>query len=246
MQFTRWHRCRTLAGACVLVVSGLSQAAAQFPPAPGQANSGGVFPPPPGAQQSGAFPPPPGPAPAQRQDSAFPPPPTPGQASAPGRFVVPSANGGFSGGAPSANSAFSGGAPPSAEAQKVCLTFPSLREDAEKGAGAIKAAGERKATREEVCPLFKAYALKEAKMLKFLEINQQICGIPATAIAQVKTNHANTIRIRGVVCSAAPQGAGAAPTLSDALGGPIIADDESAKKPGRGTFDTLMGNALQR
>ena len=37
----------------------------------------------------------------------------------------------------------------------------------------------------------------------------------------------------------------AAPTLSDALGGPIIADDTSAKLPGRGIFDTLTGNALQ-
>jgi hypothetical protein len=34
--------------------------------------------------------------------------------------------------------------------------------------------------------------------------------------------------------------------LSDALGGPIIADDQSAKLPGRGTFDTLTGNALQK
>ena len=43
-----------------------------------------------------------------------------------------------------------------------------------------------------------------------------------------------------------PGGTVAAPTLSDALGGPIIADDQSAKQPGRGTFDTLTGNALQR
>jgi hypothetical protein len=36
------------------------------------------------------------------------------------------------------------------------------------------------------------------------------------------------------------------PTLSDALGGPIIADDQTAKLPNRGTFDTLTGNALQK
>jgi hypothetical protein len=125
------------------------------------------------------------------------------------------------------------------------MSFPSMREDTEKGAVAIKAAGERKASREEVCPLFKSYAVKEGKMLKFLESNQKNCGVPPAAIAQVKANHANTLRVRGIVCSNAPQGP-AGPTLSDALGGPIIADDESAKKPGRGTFDTLMGNALQR
>jgi hypothetical protein len=116
----------------------------------------------------------------------------------------------------------------------------------EKGGIAIKSAGERKATREEVCPLFKTYAVKEGKLLKFLETNQKLCGVPPNVITQVKTNHANTIRIRNTVCSATPAGPGAAPTLSDALGGPIIADDESAKKLGRGTFDTLMGNALQR
>ena len=110
----------------------------------------------------------------------------------------------------------------------------------------IKAASARKASREEVCPIFKSFAVKEAKMVTFLETNQKLCSVPPNIITQVKTNHAATIRIRNAVCSAAPAGPGAAPTLSDALGGPIIADDQSAKLPGRGTFDTLTGNALQK
>ena len=125
------------------------------------------------------------------------------------------------------------------------MTFPALREDVEKGAAVIKAASARKASREEVCPLFKSFAIKEGKMVAFLETNQKLCGVPPKIIMQVKTNHAGTIRIRDTVCSAAPAGP-AAPTLSDALGGPIIADDQSAKVPGRGTFDTLTGNALQK
>ena len=71
-----------------MVIAGLSQAAAQFPPVPGQAASGGqqsvAFPPPPGqaqAPQDSVFPPPPGQASA-RQDSAFPPAPGQGQTSA--------------------------------------------------------------------------------------------------------------------------------------------------------------------
>ncbi len=248
----RLSRYRIAAGVCVLVLAGLLPAAAQFPPPPGQANSGqanqgGVFPPPPGAQQPGVFPPPPGtqpssafpPAPGQapalRQGSAFPPPPAPGQASAPAGFSAP-VQGGFGG----------GGGPGPSEAQKVCLTFPALREDVEKGAAGIKAAGERKATREEVCPLFKSFAVKEAKMVKFLETNQKLCGVPPQLIPQIKGNHAKTIQIRNAVCSAGPSGPGPGPTLSDALGGPIIADDTSSKQPGRGTFDTLTGNALQR
>jgi hypothetical protein len=148
---------------------------------------------------------------------------------------VPS-QGGFSG----------GGSPQVPEEQKVCMTFPALREDVEKVGVQIKAAGDRKAPREEVCPLFKSIVLKEDKMLKFLIEHQKACGVPPNAINQVKTNHANVVRIRNVVCSAAPAGPSATPTLSDALGAPVIADDESAKKPGRGTFDTLTGNALQR
>ena len=124
------------------------------------------------------------------------------------------------------------------------MNFPTIREDVEKSAGVIKAASERKASREEVCPLFKTFATKEAKMVAFLTNNQRLCGIPPNVVTQVKTSHANTIRIRDNVCSAAPAAAG--PTLSDALGGPIIADDQTAKLPNRGTFDTLTGNALQK
>jgi hypothetical protein len=54
------------------------------------------------------------------------------------------------------------------------------------------------------------------------------------------------VKITKAVCTAGPPPGAAGPTLSDALGGPTIADDTSAKLPGRGTFDTLTGNALQR
>jgi hypothetical protein len=233
---------RISAVACVLVMAALSEASAQFPPAPGQSAQP--------AQQSSAFPPPPpmpGQASAPAQDPAFPPPPMPGQASGPSRITVGPAQGGFSRPAPGGGF----GGPPQAapsgpsEAQRVCLTFPPMREEVEKSAAAIKSASERKATREEVCPLFKAFAAKEGKMVSFLEANQKLCGVPPKVISQVKSNHAKTIQIRNNVCSTAPVGP-AAPTLSDALGGPIIADDESAKRPGRGTFDTLTGNVLSR
>jgi len=245
----RLPRCRVLAVACVLVIAGLSQAAAQFPPVPGQAASGGqqsvAFPPPPGqaqAPQDSVFPPPPGQASA-RQDSAFPPAPGQGQTSAPSGFPPPGA--GFA--VPSGSGFSGGGGPGPSDAQRICLTFPTIREDVEKSAALIKTASERKATREEVCPLFKTFAAKEGKMIAFLETNQKLCGVPPKIITQVKTNHAGTVRIRNAVCSSGPMpGAARGPTLSDALGGPIIADDTSAKLPGRGTFDTLTGNALQK
>jgi hypothetical protein len=135
--------------------------------------------------------------------------------------------------------------PPPGSPQAVCMNFPALREEVEKGAAQIKAAADRKASREEVCPLFKSFAIKEARMVKFLETNRVACGVPREAITQVKGSQANTIRIRNQVCSNAPGAAAAAgPSLSDALGGPIIADDTNANK--RGIFDTLTGNALSR
>jgi hypothetical protein len=135
-------------------------------------------------------------------------------------------------------------APPPGSPQAICMNFPALREVVEKGASQIRAAADRKAPREEVCPLFKSFAVKEARMLKFLETNRTVCGVPPEAVTQVKGSHANTVRIRNQVCSAAPAAAAAGPSLSDALGGPIIADDTSANK--RGIFDTLTGNALSR
>ena len=94
--------------------------------------------------------------------------------------------------------------------------------------------------------MFKSFAVKEAKMIKFLETNRTLCGVPAQIIPQLKTNHAKTIQIRNNVCGSGPSAPPPGPTLSDALGGPIIADDTSSKLPGRGTFDTLTGNALQK
>jgi hypothetical protein len=247
----------------VLLVAGLVPAAAQFPSPAGQSSqnsqANSPFPAPPGqtaaaSQANNPFPPAPGQQQGQQQQRSPSPFPSPGQAAAtPGGFGSPSGSfapsqggfavrpGGFSQ-PPGGAGGGMGGAGPS-EAQKVCLNFPALREEVEKGAATIREAGERKLSREQVCPLFQAFAAKEDKMVKFLVTNQKLCGVPPNIITQVKQNHAKTLQIRKNVCSAAP--AAAAPTLSDALGGPIIADDTSVKS-GRGTFDTLTGNALQR
>jgi hypothetical protein len=164
---------------------------------------------------------------------AFPPPP--GQSASP--FPPPRSQ---AGSGPRQNAAF----PPPPGQQDVCAQFPAIRAEAEKGAAAIRAAGERKAPREEMCNLFKSFAAKEARFVKFLVTNQAACGVPAQAISQVKSNHAKTLEIRKAACSAGPAGP-AGPSLSDALGGPIIAND-AADKRGGSTFDTLTGNVLGR
>jgi hypothetical protein len=123
------------------------------------------------------------------------------------------------------------------------MTFPTLRGDAEKSAAAIAEAGKRKAPREEVCPLFKAFAAKEAKVIKFLVAHQKACGVPPQAVTQAKQNHAKTLQISKVVCSGGPGPAG--PSLSDALGSPVVSED-SSKHFGGGTFETLTGNVMSR
>ena len=207
---------RAAAIACVLIGAGVSQAQAQFP-APG----GGASP--------------------------FPPPP--GQTSQPGNDPFPPAPGGpprsgAAGGGPSPfpEPGGGGGGPPGGGNTALCMKFPEIRADTEKAAGAIRAAGEKKLSREEVCPLFQKFAASEARMLKFLSDNQRNCGVPPDAIKTVKTNHARTLQMRTAVCSAAPR---MGPSLSDALSSPILPDADE-KKPGRGTFDTLTGNPLTR
>lgn len=209
------HSIRTAALACVLIGAGLSQASAQFP-APGAASP---------------FPPPPGQGGAQPGNDPFPPapggPPRDGAArGGPSPFPEP---GGGGGGGPG-NSA-------------VCQNFPAIRADAEKAAGAIRAASDKKLPREEVCPLFQKFVAVEGRMVKFLVDNQRTCGVPAEAIKTVRTNHARTVQLRTAVCSARPAAAG--PSLSDALSSPILPDADDKKK-GRGTFDTLTGNPLTR
>ena len=127
-------------------------------------------------------------------------------------------------------------------AKSICEQFPAIRGQAEKDANAIKAASDRKAAREELCAAFNKFMGSESKMVKFLETNRAACGVPPEAIKQVKSQHARTAQIRKQVCAAgsAPRG----PSLSDALGAPILPDE--TPKPGRGTFDTLTGSPLAR
>jgi hypothetical protein len=122
--------------------------------------------------------------------------------------------------------------------------FFKLRDDAEKKAGAIKAANDRKASPKEACVLFTAFAASQAKMLKFVNENGQWCGIPPNVIEQIKQGTAKVTEIRTRVCqvAAAPQQRPQGPSLSDALSAPV--PDSNNIKTGRGTFDTLTGSPL--
>lgn len=132
-----------------------------------------------------------------------------------------------------------GGMPP-------CMAeFTKLREEVQKRGLAARAAGDRKATREEMCKHITAYNSAELKWVKFSELNVTSCGIPVQVVQQLKEVHGHTEQTREKICAAGPGGGPAAPSLSDALGTTKLPTPETTRT-GSGTLDTLTGNAIQR
>jgi hypothetical protein len=135
-------------------------------------------------------------------------------------------------------------APAPPQQEPPCLQeFSKLRDDTEKKAAAIRAASERKASPREACQLFNGLIAAQSKMLKYASDNTVWCGIPPQIVASLKEAVGKTSEIRTKVCqvATAPQRP-TAPSLNDALSSPV--PNSSNVKTGRGTFDTLTGNAL--
>jgi hypothetical protein len=132
-----------------------------------------------------------------------------------------------------------GGPPP------CVVEFGKMREEVQKKGLLAKAAGERKAAREEMCKIVQNYSAAEGKWLKFAEAGVATCGIPAEVVAQLKQVHARTEQARQNICSSGPAAAmQAAPSLSDALGTNRLQLD--TKRTGANYLDTLTGNVIQR
>ena len=198
------------------------------------------------AKAQGAFPAPLPGAAAPANDPAFPPVdgmhPRP-MIGAPTAFPsngAPPVSGGFS-------QAPAQGGPPGGE---DCMKhFVPLRTEAEKRGALIKAASERHAPPDEACKLIRSFAQAELKMIKYIESNQQKCGIPAQVPDQLKKGHKNTEAMQNKVCSVAAQAqqrGPAGPSLSDVLGSSTAAPEATAARKGGSTFDTLNGNVLTR
>lgn len=139
-------------------------------------------------------------------------------------------------------------AKPAEQQTPPCIEqFVKLRKEVEKRGGAIQTAGQRKQkpSPKEACGLFNAFTSAEATMIKYATTNAASCGIPAQIIDSMKQAHVRSEDIRTRVCQVAANGpprAAPAPSLSDALNGPV--PDSANIKTGRGTFDTLTGNPL--
>jgi hypothetical protein len=122
-----------------------------------------------------------------------------------------------------------------------------LRAEAEKRAGAIKAAAAKK-SQPALCQAFKNFAAAEAKMVKYVAENGKACGIPQDAAKAMRTNHGKTVEMRDKICAGgATAAAPRAPSLSDALGTSRLPDTSAPQQQkGGGTFNTLTGSAIKR
>ncbi len=140
-----------------------------------------------------------------------------------------------------------GASPWNARPQRDCnAEFLPLRQDAEKRAGAIKIAADKK-SQPELCAAFRNFAAAEAKMVKYVADNGKNCGIPPDAAKNMKANHGKTVEMRNKICSANAAPAARAPSLSDALGTSRLPDTSNPQaQKGGGTFNTLTGNAIAR
>jgi hypothetical protein len=124
-----------------------------------------------------------------------------------------------------------------------CAQFVPLTQVARTRGEALGAAQKRHSDRKEMCTLVSQFYVAEAAVVKFLETNQQWCGVPPEAIKSAKATHEKTLKFKEVVCAPAPQPK--IPTLSDAIGTPKL-DTAKNTKTGHGTFDTLTGNPLAK
>jgi len=143
------------------------------------------------------------------------------------------------------------GAPPAgppAGPPPVCQHLLTLRDEYQKNGTALGAAQQRKEKVDavEACKLFKVFLASETKYIQGLTVNSATCGVPAEAIKQFQDGHGKATLVAKQVCEAAEHPRQAGPSLSDALNSAPIVPDAENTKTGRGTYDTLQGNALTR
>jgi hypothetical protein len=143
------------------------------------------------------------------------------------------------------------GGPP-AGPPPACQQLMVMRDETQKNAAAIKAAGEKAASQHkppdpvETCKLFKVFLATEAKFIQGMTESRTTCGVPPDAIKQAQDGHGKASQIAKQVCEVAEHPRPTGPSLSDALNSAPNVPNADNTKTGRGTYDTLQGNALAR
>jgi hypothetical protein len=88
----------------------------------------------------------------------------------------------------------------------ACQQLLSLRDEVQKHAQTLQAAGQKKVKPTELCKLFEAYLGAESKMVKALEESYATCGLPRDVAERVKVSHAKAEQMGKNVCEMAAQG----------------------------------------
>ena len=137
------------------------------------------------------------------------------------------------------------GAPsgPPAGPPPACQQLMVLRDEREKNMEALSSS-KGKTDPVEACKLFKTLISTETKFIHGMEVNSAQCGVPPQVIKQAHDGHGKAMQFAKQVCEAAEHPRQAGPSLSDALNSTPVLPDADNTKTGRGTYDTLQGNAL--
>ena len=219
---------RAMALVSALILAGLSEAAAQFPPRPVRTRrrrSPARFRRRPASRSS--------------QSSPFPPPPGPGSSSSPVRFPPP----GQSSAVPRHRRARSRRVGRGRVLRRLVRNrHPCACNSSDPRAGRK---GRRRHQNRQRPQGHARRNLRAVHQIRgFGRQDGEVPGDQSEASAvcrrmrssKSEANTPRSLQIRKQVCSRGP-GRRRAPSLSDALGGPVLADEKP--KPGRGTFDTL-------
>ena len=137
------------------------------------------------------------------------------------------------------------GAPPAAP-PAACQQLITLRDETQKNGAAIAAANKRHVDVVEACKLFKAFLSSESKFIQGITENMSTCGVPPQVIKNYHEEHGKAAQMGKQICDAAEHPRPTGPSLSDALNSAPVLPDAANTKTGRGTYDTLQGNALTR
>ncbi|HKA79424.1 MAG TPA: hypothetical protein VKD43_05285 [Xanthobacteraceae bacterium] len=85
----------------------------------------------------------------------------------------------------------------------ACQQILRLREEVQKHAQALQAAGKRKALPEELCELFKTYLAAESRMIAGLDEHWATCGVPSYVSERVKSLHQQASQVGKSMCEQA-------------------------------------------
>jgi hypothetical protein len=94
---------------------------------------------------------------------------------------------------------------PPTELSLACQHLLALRDQTQRHGQAIKRANLSKLSVQETCTLYRIFIIKEAQLVRGIEVIGQACGIPSDFLKQIRERHAKDLEIGKDVCVAAAQ-----------------------------------------